>query len=344
MSNSLITRRSDGGLSGPALTVTALREGKITIKLKDTTKKREKYVTADDSYTAIFKGLDAGVWEVSHSTNSAAIKEVTVGESVVISAFVAWIEVTYPVGSECTCTLYDVDSGDEFEADVIETADGYYKFEVHQQGTWEVYCSTGSGSNKKEIWDNVTVADGKTYTVGLSYTMMLFEENNQCKKTTGGWSSSGYKIPSGYLDCTYSSAVAEEAIAVGMINNGLARTSNIIGTVNKVVLKNYKTLTFDAKVGFVRAQTFGFSKFYIALSTTKTFNPNASTTIMLESITSTSRKTITWDIEDCDEADGYYIIVAALNTGSEGLWYQDNGAIGNPTVAYLNVYSMKIAV
>lgn len=345
MANALITRRS-GGLSGTTLTVTASKEGKIIIKQQGTTKKREKEATTANNYTVVFKGLNAGIWEVSHSAGTIPSKQVEIGESIVISTFVAWIEVTYPMGSECTCTLFDADSGDEIEADIIEKSDGYYKFEVHQEGTWKVECE--SKADNKWVYEDVSVTDGQTKIVNLSYTFMLFEENNQCKDITGGWTYSGYKIPSGYLGCTYRSAVADENISVAAINNGLARTSNIIGTVNKVQLHNYKELICDVDVstaGLGASTAFNYGEYYIAISTTKSFAPNATSTIALESISSKARQTVTLSLDDCTSPEGYYIVVAALNNGKVALQQEhSNAPITNAAVAYLDVYSMKVTV
>lgn len=343
MASSLITRRSGGGLAGATLTVTAADKGIITITKQGTDKQRQKEISASDNYTAVFKGLSAGVWEVTHSAyNLDSLEKVTIGESIVISTFVAWIEVTYPEDSTCTCALYDENSGHEFKPDIIEQSDGYYKFEVHQEGVWRVSCSTKDES--KSIEEAVPVTDGKTVSVNLAYTRMLFEENNQCKDFTGGWTYSGYKIPSGYLDSVKHSVKVDEKISVGVINNGYSRESNIAGTVNKVKLNNYKKLICDLEVGRVKKSTWGYSEFYVAISTTKSFDPKAESTIAMQSITSEPRQTVEISLDDCSSSAGYYIVLAALNNDKEKLWYHEDGTLGNPTLAYLYVYSIKAVV
>jgi hypothetical protein len=344
MANALITRRSGGGLTGSTLTVTAADEGIITMIQQGTAKQRQKEVTALGNYTAVFNGLSAGVWEVTHSAYPELLKEVTIGESIVISTFVAWIEVTYPSGSICTCTLFDADTGKEFKADMIEQLDGYYKFEVHQEGAWRVYCSTNDGS--KSIEEVVPVTDGKTSTVNLSYTLMLFEANKQHEDITGGWSYSGYAIPNGYYSSTYHSVDASDTLYAAAINNGYAQESNIIGTVNKVPLKNYNMLTCEVNLGQngTSNSNYQYGECYIAISKTKSFNPSSESTVALQEITSSGRQSFDLSLANCNSSEGYYIVIAALNNQDENLLGGGEQKISNASYITLSVYSMKATV
>ena len=127
MSDAFIVHRASGSGFGATITVISKDAGSVTVSNDD--KSYEKIVKANG--TAVFRGMSAGEWQVSHS-ESAVVQTVNIkngylaaaGDTVLssevnivknyevtVSSFVASIKVTYPEGSSCECSFYDKDSG-----------------------------------------------------------------------------------------------------------------------------------------------------------------------------------------------------------------------------------------
>lgn len=93
---------------------------------------------------------------------------------------VAFISVTYPEGSICTCTNGSITL-------IAEDTSGSWLFEVPIAGEWTISCT----DSDKEASEVITVVDNGAYTIILVYwNGMLFEYGDSHTDETGGWNFS----------------------------------------------------------------------------------------------------------------------------------------------------------
>lgn len=90
----------------------------------------------------------------------------------------AFIGVTYPEGSTCTCTngvvtLKAKDTG------------GMWAFRIPKAGEWTVTATNGERTKSETV--SIT-AEGQFETVKLVYELMLYDAGNEYTDVTGGWS------------------------------------------------------------------------------------------------------------------------------------------------------------
>lgn len=181
----------------------------------------------------------------------------------------AFIKVTYPSGSSCTC---EKNGGQTFYA---PDASGTWVVSIPEAGTWTVRSSDNSNSASKDI---VISELGQVETAMLSYRLYLFDENGYAAYTsgTGGWS---WELGSEYADNgvgTYSSNkagwVAGEGLCVShAVSAGWGNSQShprYICTKNAIDLSNFSTLYVYVSayktVGSNPSLSFGFASTYQA--------------------------------------------------------------------------------
>lgn len=138
---------------------------------------------ADKSGNVAFNIPYAGSWIVACSDGAKGdSKEIVIetdGEtqSVTLEYFTAYINVTYPEGSECSCSCDNI---------IIRPGDtsGSCALEISKAGLWTVECTDGTYTATKEI-DIHTI--GQTETVELYYGTYLFRNGDSRDDITGGW-------------------------------------------------------------------------------------------------------------------------------------------------------------
>lgn len=161
MGEALIVRRGGGGGTGGTLVVTA----PIGVTVTATNSVLGKTTTRVANYEGIatFRGLATGTWTVN-CTDGIRVSEsvdvvINADYATTLAFFSATINVTYPSGSQLTCT----DGTTTFTA---TTSTGYYSFIVPNAGTWTVSCVSGSQTDSEAV--TITAA-GETKSVTLSY-------------------------------------------------------------------------------------------------------------------------------------------------------------------------------
>ena len=166
-------------------------------------------------------------------------------------AFAA-IEVTYPEGATCTCSL---------DSEVLKAPDtsGSALFIVPTAGEWTV---TISQSGKEPVSEIVNVNESKTYTVSLSFTFYLFYNGDQIESITGGWVAKalGFEQGNGWMLKAPNLTITDEMI----ITAETKETNGSVVTNNAIDLTDYSTAKFkmsvavnadkDPRIGFVKTQ------------------------------------------------------------------------------------------
>lgn len=155
----------------------------------------------------------------------------------------AFIKVTYPSGSSCTC---EKNGGQTFYA---PDSSGTWVISIPEAGTWTVKSSDNNNNASKDI---VISELGQVETVMLSYRLYLFDENGYAAYTsgTGGWS---WELGSGYADNgvgTYSSNKAGWVAGEGLCVSHAATAGwgsasahpRYICTKNAIDLSNFAAL------------------------------------------------------------------------------------------------------
>lgn len=90
--------------------------------------------------------------------------------------FTATIDVTYPAGATCTCSL------DSTTYTATGTS-GRYQFKVHKVGTWTVKATSGGESASEQV---VITSDGQSETVELSF-VKIFGISRDIKASSPVW-------------------------------------------------------------------------------------------------------------------------------------------------------------
>lgn len=232
-----------GGGSGGTLVVTAPAGVTVFATKDDKTYTR----TANAEGVATFKGLSSGTWMLSiadaeHEPSTPAPVVVKADYTVALSFFAATINVTYPSGSQLTCT----NGTTELTA---TTNTGNYVFTVPNAGTWRVECVSGSNRNYKDV--SIT-SNGQINNVTLSYIMYLYNRGDLCESNSGGWGGSSANVkfnedhihiagqndhmafthnnanlPSGYSKLVVVGEVVQQTNFVCFQNCGLVSTSDL---------------------------------------------------------------------------------------------------------------------
>lgn len=116
----------------------------------------------EDSGTWLFKLPELGEWTIT-ATDGEQIASQTVffddKETVSLAYFAATINVTYPVGSTCTC------SDGQTTLNAPDTS-GSYTFTVMSTGAWTITVTDGAQTASKAV--EIT-EDGQSETISLSY-------------------------------------------------------------------------------------------------------------------------------------------------------------------------------
>lgn len=155
--------RTNAGAGGTGATLTVNAPAGVSVIATNGTTNRTYTRTANSSGVAVFRGLPTGTYSV-HITDGTTTSDnftanVVADYALTVKFFAAYINVTYPSGSTCTCT----DGETTFTA--TDTS-GSYQFVVPNIGTWTVSCTDGSQSTSSSV--SIT-ADEQSKSVALSY-------------------------------------------------------------------------------------------------------------------------------------------------------------------------------
>nr|DAM36762.1 MAG TPA: hypothetical protein [Caudoviricetes sp.] len=172
----MIGRVNTGGGSGCILTITAVASETVTISKNGKSKSK----TTDSKGIAVFRGLDTGKWTIVIVRGGVPITRVvtvTADYHVAIPLFAATINITYPVGSTCTCS----DGTTTLSA---PDTSGTWVCTVPNAGKWTVTSTDGDKSKSADV---VITTDGQTESVTLQYITYLFKDGETYDSLTGGW-------------------------------------------------------------------------------------------------------------------------------------------------------------
>lgn len=117
---------------------------------------------SDDAGKAVFNGLYQGAWDIivqNGDSTATRIIEVVTEHEITMKFFEATINITYPVGSTCTCT----DGNTTYTA---PDTSGTWSCTIPSADTWTLYCT--DGSQTKELPVNITY-DGQVENIKLAY-------------------------------------------------------------------------------------------------------------------------------------------------------------------------------
>jgi hypothetical protein len=145
----------------------------------------------------------------------------------------AFINVTYPEGSTCTCS-----NGTKTLTDI--NTDGKVTFSVPSTGTWTVSCTDGTNTNSKSV--EITT-EGQFEKIALSYELVLFDAGVDNTKITGGWEADGhngvgtsYTTDGGQLTISNTMTLAAQGGSTKYVK------AWYLMTVNKIDLSKYSAL------------------------------------------------------------------------------------------------------
>lgn len=212
-----------GGSSGATLAVTAPAGVTVTAAKGGKTKTK----TADSGGKAVFRGLESGVWTVTITDGTqTASRQVTVTSDYAASLtfFSASIAVTYPAGSQCTCTNGNTTL-------TAPDTSGSVTFDVDRAGTWTVTVTDGTNTASQDV---AITSKGQSEALTLEYRLYLYNRGDQCTVVTGGWRGSNESTSSAKGAFT-----AEETyLSVKNVNNATYGAA----MVNAVDMTDYTTL------------------------------------------------------------------------------------------------------
>ena len=207
-----------------------------------------------------------------------------IGESIVL----AFIKVTYPAGSVCTCTKDSI----TLEA---EDTSGSYVFYLTEVGTWTISCTNGINTDTATR----TVAIGDSVTVALSYwDGHLYNLGNQYTAYTGGWTPNNYNPNSEAAlrtnDMLIHSFMAYDA---SYISNARVITNNKVNltTFNSLVVQTYEDVANRTEVRIIISNSIYSMASY----------PTTSDIVYQSIVTSTSSHYTTLDISNV--TGSYYV-------------------------------------
>lgn len=169
------TNTGGGGVGG-VLTVTA--PAGVTVSVSKDGKVKTK--TSNAEGLAVFKGLATGTWTLTITNGvqtSTKPVVITADYNTVIAFFSATINITYPVGSVCTC------SNGSTTLTAPDTS-GTWKCVVSNKGTWTVSCTNGTESKSETV--SITT-DGQNTSVELAYWDGQLYDAGDFTSITGGW-------------------------------------------------------------------------------------------------------------------------------------------------------------
>ena len=136
----------------------------------------------------------------------------------------AFIVVTYPTGSVCTCT-------DGTKTLTAKDTSGSYVFEIPNSGTWTISCTDGEHTASINI--NIT-SKGQSDNISLAYSLILYDRGYVETAISGGLSNSNYKYS------TYS--IASPTIHDADIYMIGKPSYQGIGTNNSINISGYRKL------------------------------------------------------------------------------------------------------
>lgn len=128
------------------------------------------------------ENLDIGEWELKLVKDEKfAIKKFNITEfgvyRTIMSFFSATIKITYPIGSECTCSK----DNDTYTA---PDTSGTWECIVDSAGDWMVTCTDGNYNDFKIA---TITADGQVISISLAYELVLYDRGKQYADVSGGW-------------------------------------------------------------------------------------------------------------------------------------------------------------
>ena len=217
-----------GSFNKSVIIVTAPTGSTVTCFKGEVTK-----TASEKNGTWTFSGLEEGTWTVKATLSGQTVTQ-TVNITqfgvyrVEMSYFKAYIQVTYPVGSTCTCSK---------EEEVLTAPDtsGSHTFTVTSAGTWTITITDGLSQKTKTV--NIA-SSGQTVSVILVYGEYLYYEGDQAETITGGWANN----TSGAVDAIFNENDIELIITSSTLSNCAAQTQN------EVNLSGYTTLTIIGNV------------------------------------------------------------------------------------------------
>lgn len=155
--------RTNAGGGGTGATLTVNAPAGVSVIATNSTTERTYTRTANSSGVAVFKGLPTGTYSVHITDGTTTSKDFTAtvvaDYELTVKFFSAYINVTYPGGSMCTCT----DGNTTLTA--TDTS-GSYQFVVPSTGTWTVSCTDGEQSTSASV---TITADEQLESVTLAY-------------------------------------------------------------------------------------------------------------------------------------------------------------------------------
>ncbi len=194
----------------------------------------------------------------------------------------AFIGVTYPEGSTCTCTNGIV---------TLKTkgTSGSWAFRIPKAGDWTVSCTNGEYTKSETV--SIT-AEGQFATVKLVYELWLYDEGNEFTSVTGGWSGNGITR-------------SKTTMKVGSTWSASSGYDTGTGTVtNTIDFGEYKTLN----IGVTAATSNGYTA-YLGIR-----NASGTQIAKAELAPATAGTTVTLDISDLYETSGTITITAPGTT------------------------------
>lgn len=219
--------RTNAGGGGTGATLTVNAPVGVSVIATNTATDRTYTRTANSNGVAVFKGLPTGTYSVHITDGTTTSKDFTAtvvaDYDLTVKFFSAYINVTYPAGSTCTCS-------DGNTSLVAPDTTGKCTFVVPNAGTWTVSCTTGTDTASQNV--SIT-AEEQSEIVNLEYKLFLYRAGDTCDIVTGGWG----KHLAGGLSVTFNSTDLKMTPTSEYQAHGAASTNKAITTTGYTMLK-----------------------------------------------------------------------------------------------------------
>lgn len=153
----------------------------------------------------------------------------------------AYIRVTYPEGSTCTCTLGT-------KVLTAPNTSGLYVFLIPEAGTWTVRCwdgETWESSGHSKSTEVAIVSQYQLENVGLTYELLLYNYGDENTSVTGGWIQSNKVAQSGFQSAGSINKYSEYLrLYVPGTGEETKWGSGLVMTANEISLDNFEYLRF----------------------------------------------------------------------------------------------------
>ena len=261
------------------------------------------YTAPDTSGSWVCDVPCAGTWLIAATDSNVSRSEtVTIVEDEQVVdvdlKFEAYISVTYPEGTTCTCS--HVETGIIFTADTGTS----YTFVVPYEGTWNiVYWSTST--NAREIDVHIT-EDGQRENLELTFNLYLYDNGNEYESITGGWTATNIRYSTSNGSGRVPTLTTSDVLDISLTSSYSTYRGSVTTNNNYFDLSDYSELiveTTDTTSGNIRI-----------ILTTSNSNGYNSDSLAYLTLQNKNAGTYRLDVTGINQSCYFFISVEATNS------------------------------